>query len=74
MWGRDVYVPEYEEIKKSDRVSSAGHTCYVERNYWMVNESIIVIICVNEKHEKESRRMLAYRYALYKNKQVIKLA
>ena len=30
--GRDVYVAEYEEIKKSDRVNSAGRALYVERN------------------------------------------
>ena len=37
--GREVYVPEYEEIKKSDRVNSAGRACYVERNQWMLDES-----------------------------------
>ena len=31
---RDEYVGEYEEIKKSDRVNSAGRACYVERYYW----------------------------------------
>ena len=30
--GRDVYVAEYEKIKKSDRVNSAGRASYVERN------------------------------------------
>ena len=29
--GRDSYVVEYEEIKKSDRVNSAGRASYVER-------------------------------------------
>ncbi len=36
--GRDVYVPEYEEIKKSDRVNSARRATYVERNYWMIDD------------------------------------
>ena len=37
--GRDVYVAEYEEIKKSDRVNSAGRACYVERNHFMIQDS-----------------------------------
>ena len=42
--GRDVYVPEYEDIKKSDRVNSAGRASYVERNQWMIEESCFAII------------------------------
>ena len=34
--GCDNYVAEYEEIKKSDRVNSAGRASYVERNQWMI--------------------------------------
>ena len=29
---RGVYVREFEEIEKSDRVNSAGHTCDLESN------------------------------------------
>ena len=44
--GRDVYVPEYEEIKKSDRVNSAGRAAYVERNQWVIDESNVVVIFI----------------------------
>ncbi|MBE7100180.1 MAG: DUF1273 family protein [Clostridiales bacterium] len=37
--GRDMYVAEYEDVKKSDRVNSAGRAAYVERNQWMIDES-----------------------------------
>ena len=40
--GSNFYL--YEEIKKSDRVNSAGYTCYVERNQWMIDESDMLII------------------------------
>ena len=36
---RDVYVLEYEEIKKSDSINSDGRACYLERNNWMVDDS-----------------------------------
>ena len=41
--GRDVYVSEYEDIRKSDRVNSAGRASYVERNQWMIKDSIFCI-------------------------------
>ena len=37
--GQDVQVKEYEEIKKSDRVDSAGRAAYVERNYEIIDNS-----------------------------------
>ena len=37
--GCDTYVAEYEEIKKSDRVNSAGLASYIERNQWMIDDS-----------------------------------
>ena len=45
--GRDVYVREFEDIKKSDRVNSAGRASYVERNQWMINDSKISIFPVH---------------------------
>ena len=49
--GRDIYVAEYEEIKKSDRVNSAGRTSYIERNQWMIDESDCVIFRLNDKKD-----------------------
>ena len=49
--GRDVYVPEYEDIKKSDRVNSAGRASYVERNYWMVDDGEYFVVYHNEDYE-----------------------
>ena len=46
MWG------EYEEIKKSDRVNSAGRACYVEHNQWMIGNSSFVIVYLREYNKK----------------------
>ena len=73
--GRDVYVREFEDIKKSDRVNSAGRASYVERNYWMVDGSVFVIITINEgKKWAKSGTKLACDYAIKKRDiQVIEL-
>ena len=61
--GRDEYVGEYEEIKKSDRVNSAGKACYVERNYWMIDESDFAIFHLDENNStKKSGTMKVYQY------------
>ena len=65
--GRELYVPEYEEIKKSDRVNSAGRACYVERNYWIIDESKYVVFYLDEKNQSRKRTSgttIAYQYAL----------
>ena len=67
--GRDEYVGEYEEIKKSDRVNSAGYACYVERNYWIVDESDFSTLYLNfqeGKNGKKSGTYLAYQNLLKK--------
>ena len=46
--GREVYVREFENIKKSDRVNSAGCASYVERNYWMIDDSDFVIVYLDK--------------------------
>ena len=69
--GRDEYVGEYEEIKKSDRVNSAGKACYVERNYWMIDESDFVVINFNENAKGASGTRLAYTYAYIMKKRLI---
>ena len=63
--GRDVYVREFEDIKKSSRVSSAGRASYVERNYWMVDDSDFVIMYFKVKSEERLRSgvRVAYEYA-----------
>ena len=64
--GRDEYVNEYEGIKKSDRVNSAGRVSYVERNQWMVDESDITFIHIDKGYcikNKNSGTALIYRYA-----------
>ena len=68
--GRDVYVPEYEDIKKSDRVNSAGRAAYVERNYWMIDESNYAIIHINKNYslrQSTSGAWLVCQYAIKKN-------
>ena len=71
--GRDVFVPEYEDIRKSDRVDSAGCASYVERNYWMIDESTFMIIKINDNFstKKFSGTLIAYNYA--KTKKINKI-
>ena len=68
LMGRDVYVREFEEIKKSDRVNSAGRACYVERNQWMIDESSFVVFLLNGKQSKRSGTISAFQYAKRINK------
>ena len=53
--GRDVYVAEYEEIKKSDRVNSAGRAAYVERNQLMLDDSEFAILYFNIQEAKKTK-------------------
>ena len=73
--GRDVYVPEYEDIKKSDQVNSAGRASYVERNYWMVDNSEIIVIHFNKSQSitNGSGTSIAYIYAIKKEKRIIEI-
>lgn len=71
--GRDVYIREFEGIKKSSRINSAGRACYVERNYWMIDDSYIVIIYLKEEDRKFYKKrgtMVACQYAQKKNKDI----
>ncbi len=69
--GRDEYVNEYEDIKKSDRVNSAGRASYVERNQDMINDCNFVLVYFNENVKKASGTMIAYKYAKGKKKILI---
>ena len=70
--GRDVYVREFEDIKKSDRVNSAGRAAYVERNYWMINDSNFVVVHLEEgRNDGKSGTRLAYKYSLRQKKSMI---
>ena len=76
--GKDVYVPEYEDIKKSDRVNSAGRASYIERNQFVIQDSDYCIFYFQmqsllsekkfnkQKHnnKKKSGTKYAYEYAL----------
>lgn len=64
--GRDVYVREFEDIKRSSRVNSAGRASYVERNQWMINNSVCAIFYINNgkrQLDKKSGTYLTYEYA-----------
>ena len=71
--GRNEYVREFEEIKRSDRVDSAGRAAYVERNQWMINNSEMVVICacLEKMRRRKSGTMLAFSYAQEKNRKVV---
>ena len=68
--GRDTYVAEYEEIKKSDRVNSAGRASYIERNQCMVNNSDYVIFYRDGNcEEKYSGTIKTFSYAKSRKKE-----
>ena len=70
--GRDVYVAEYEKIKKSDRVNSAGRASYVERNCLMIKDSNFVVVHLEEgRNDGKSGSRLAYKYSLRQKKCMI---
>ena len=68
----DVYIRGFENIKKSDRVNSAGRAAYVERNYWMINDSDFVVVHLDEERNAgKSGTRLAYKYSLRQKKCMI---
>ena len=69
--GRDIYVGEYEEVKKSDRVNSAGCASYVERNQLIIDDSNIVVLYLIENKNKQSGAKIASEYAKKREKQVL---
>jgi len=71
--GQDVSVREFEDIKRSSRVNSAGRACYIERNYWMINESNVVLTFWEEKiaEQKTSGTNIAHNYAKSCGKTII---
>ena len=70
--GRDVYVREFEDIRKSDRINSAGRAAYIERNYWMINDSDYSIIFLHLENQNCGTRE-AYHYARKANVRVLLL-
>ena len=70
--GRDVYVPEYEDIKRSDRVDSAGRASYVECNCLMIKDcNFVVVHLAEERNGGKSGTRLAYKYSLRQKKSMI---
>ena len=57
-------MPEYEDIKKSDRVNSAGRAAYVERNQSVIEDSEFVVFRVGQKKKSAvSGTLIAYKHA-----------
>ena len=70
--GCDECIAEYEDIKKSSRVNSAGRAAYVERSYWMINDSGFVVVHLDEERNAgKSGTRLAYKYSLRQKKCMI---
>lgn len=59
----DVKVQEYEEIKRSDRVDSAGRASYIERNELMIDDSDYCVFYINNNTKYKSGTKIAYNYA-----------
>ena len=68
----DVYIRGVENIKKSDRVNSAGRASYVGRNYLMIKDSNFVVVHLEEgRNDGKSGTRLAYKYSLRQKKSMI---
>ena len=73
--GQEIYVGEYEEIRKSNKINSAGKACYIERNQWIICDSDFVIIRNQQagKAQKKSGTNYALEYAIAQEKEIIYL-
>ena len=70
----DVYIRGFENIKKSDRVNSAGRASYVERNCLMIKDSNFVVVHLEEgRNDGKSGSRLAYKYSLRQKKSMLKV-
>ena len=68
----DVYIRGFENIKKSDRVNSAGRDSNVERNCLMIKDSNFVVVHLEEgRNDGKSGSRLAYKYSLRQKKCMI---
>ena len=67
-----MYIREFENIKKSDRVNSAGRASYMERNCLMIKDSNFVVVHLAEgRNAGKSGTRLAYKYSLRQKKSMI---
>ena len=67
-----IDMSECKDIKKSDRVNSAGRAAYVERNYWMINDSNFVVVHLEEgRNDGKRGSRLAYKYSLRQKKSML---
>ena len=70
----DVKVQEYEEIKRSDRVDSAGRASYIERNELMINDSDYCVFYIDKNTKYKSGTLIAFKYAIKARKSIIDIA
>ena len=67
-----MYIRGFENIKKSDRVNSAGRASYVERNCLMIKDSNFVVVHLEEgRNDGKSGSRLAYKYSLRQKKSML---
>ena len=67
-----MYIRGFENIKKSDRVNSAGRASYVERNCLMIKDSNFVVGHLAEgRNGGKSGTRLVYKYSLRQKKSMI---
>ena len=74
--GQDICIREFEEIKKSDRINSAGRASYLERNQWMIDDSKVVLFYIMSRESQRrfsSGSELALKYAYRRKKNCIEL-
>ena len=63
---------KYKDMKKSDRVNSAGRASYVERNCLMIKDSNFVVVHLEEgRNDGKSGSRLAYKYSLRQKKSML---
>ncbi len=74
---RAYLLNSYEGTYFPEHIKAAGRAVYVERNYEMIDESCVCVVCFNEgyasrgKKSSKSGTALAYKYAKKKELEII---
>ena len=85
---KNMLLKSYDDTYYPEKIEHSGKAAYVERNYEMIDKSIICVVYYDENYEpprrKNSKRdltdyqpksgtQIAYEYAVRKNKETINL-
>lgn len=63
----------YDDVIMPDQVKKAGKLAYILRNYYMIDNSDIVVVHLSDICNKHSGTKIAFDYANKKKKQIINI-